>query len=84
MLFSSLTFIVFFLPAVLAITALLGRRQGETAALVFLIMASCLFYAWAYPPHLLLLGASIAVNFTIGQHERSVVARIRAETTGET
>ena len=67
MLFSSLTFIVFFLPAVLAITALLGRRQGETAALVFLIMASCLFYAWAYPPHLLLLGASIAVNFTIGQ-----------------
>ncbi|MEZ5670820.1 MAG: MBOAT family O-acyltransferase [Alphaproteobacteria bacterium] len=63
MLFSSLEFIAVFLPVALAGTALAVRLGGRAAAVAWLILASLAFYGWHHPPHLLLLGASLAINF---------------------
>lgn len=67
MLFSSLEFLLLFLPLVM-LSGLLVRRYGNDAAVVLLLLAANLFFygwfRWSYLP--LLLG-SIAVNYLIGR-----------------
>jgi len=60
MLFNSLPFVVFFL-SVLAMTRTLPRRVHGP----LLLMSSLVFYALWYPPYLLLLVATILVNFVL-------------------
>jgi alginate O-acetyltransferase complex protein AlgI len=65
MLFSSYTFVFQFLPAtVLAFAA--ARRHSPRAGIMVLAAASLFFYAAWRPVYLLLLLASIAVNFSLG------------------
>lgn len=65
MLFSSLTFLYLFLPAVLLFYYLVFRksRTGQNA---FLFLASLFFYAWGEPKFVLVMLASILVNWFIG------------------
>jgi alginate O-acetyltransferase complex protein AlgI len=62
MLFSSNYFILLFLPASLLGYQLLSRL-GRTALLTWLALASLFFYGWWNPSYLLLLVASIVLNF---------------------
>src|SRR5437899_3270465 len=65
MLFSSYTFLFQFLPAtVLAFAA--ARRHSPRAGIMVLAAASLFFYGAWRPVYLLLLLASIAINFTLG------------------
>jgi alginate O-acetyltransferase complex protein AlgI len=65
MLFSSYTFLFQFLPAtVLAFAA--ARRHSPRAGILVLAGASLFFYGAWRPVYLLLLAASVAVNFTLG------------------
>lgn len=65
MLFSSLIFIVCFLPAVLIIyfTVLRNHRKLQN---IFLLIASLAFYAWGEPKFVFLLMVSIVVNWLFG------------------
>lgn len=66
MLFNSPEFLFLFPPLTLAAFLALrsaGRLGGMLNALV---VASLVFYGAWRPPYLLLLGASMAVNFVIG------------------
>ncbi|MFN4116543.1 MAG: MBOAT family protein, partial [Inhella sp.] len=65
MLFTTSTFILFFLPVVLTGYYWLGRRSGSTAAL-WLLLASLAFYAHWMPLLTLLLMGSITLNFLLG------------------
>src|SRR6266481_4692251 len=65
MLFNSYLFIFLFLPVVLAGYFILGRL-GNLAAVIWLTLASLLFYSasnWQFVP---LLAASVAFNYVIG------------------
>ena len=65
MVFSSLVFIMIFLPAVFVgsrITGLAGKRWVN----IFLLLASLLFYAWGEPVYVLLMLLSISVNYVLG------------------
>src|SRR6202035_851914 len=65
MLFPSYTFLLQFLPAtVLAFAA--ARRHSPRAGILVLAGASLFFYGAWRPVYLLLLVASIAVNFSLG------------------
>jgi alginate O-acetyltransferase complex protein AlgI len=65
MLFSSYTFLFQFLPAtVLAFAA--ARRHSPRAGILVLAGASLFFYGAWQPVYLLLLIASVAVNFSLG------------------
>jgi len=66
MLFNSYVFLLVFLPAVLGGYAVLSKWFSRRAALAFLTLASLAYYGWWKPVYLLLIGASIAVNFTLG------------------
>ncbi len=62
MVFSSITFLFFFLPAVLLLN---GCTRGR-ASNVLLLVASLLFYAWGEGIYLLVMLASILGNFAAG------------------
>lgn len=62
MLFSSLFFLWVFLPVVLLGSRVLPRRWVNP----FLTIASLFFYAWGEPFYVLIMLASIAVNYTCG------------------
>lgn len=62
MLFASLTFLCFFLPAVLLGSRLLPLR-GQN---VLLLAASLIFYAWGGPSYLVLMLVSITINWAGG------------------
>lgn len=62
MLFSSSVFLFLFLPLVIVGNCLLKERYR----VVFLLLASWLFYAWEEPRHLSILLFSIAVNYLFG------------------
>jgi len=65
MLFSSYTFLFQFLPAtVLAFLA--ARRHSPRAGILVLAGASLFFYGAWQPVYLLLLIASVAMNFSLG------------------
>jgi alginate O-acetyltransferase complex protein AlgI len=80
MLFSSGTFIFLFLPVSLIGYQLLSRF-GRTALLSWLALASLAFYAFWNPVYLLLLAASILLNFlfshAIGSQNSTEAARSR-------
>ena len=73
MLFSSLVFILYFLPAVLLVSWLLSfnvRVQN-----IWLLIASLFFYAWGEPFFVFIMIISIAVNWLLGL----LVDRYRAD-----
>ena len=63
MLFSSMTFLWLFLPAVLIIYRLLPNLGLKNA---LLLVASLVFYAWGEPLYILLMLASIFANWLLG------------------
>ena len=63
MLFSSLIFIMVFLPVVFAGSRILHKNRYVN---VFLLLASLFFYAWGEPVYVLLMLASIIVNYFAG------------------
>src|SRR5260370_9979606 len=74
MLFSSYTFLFQFLPAtVLAFAA--ARRHSPRAGIMVLAGASLFFYGAWRPVYLLLLIASVAVNFGLGLRMRDPLCR---------
>ena len=66
MLFNSYAFLFGFLPAVLFLYFLVGRRSA-LAAIGFLALASLFFYGWWNPRYLLLLCGSVVFNFLVGR-----------------
>ncbi|MFW9257868.1 MBOAT family O-acyltransferase [Nostoc sp. CALU 546] len=66
MLFNSLEFIFLFLPTTIFIFFFLGKYGYQRLAVAWLVIASLFFYGWWNPRYLLLLLASIALNFFIG------------------
>jgi alginate O-acetyltransferase complex protein AlgI len=66
MLFNSFEFLFGFVPLTLAVFFLLGVRGAPRAALAWLVLASLFFYGWWNPIYLLLIGASILLNYAIG------------------
>ena len=79
MLFNSDIFLFVFLPAVLAGFYLLGYFKRSAAALLWLVIASLIFYGWWNPAYLGLLGLSIVVNYLAGslliKHRGSALAK---------
>lgn len=67
MLFSSLTFLLGFLPFTLLLTWLFSRNFRREVTLLLLIISSLVFYSWLYPPYLALLAGSILFNYGVGQ-----------------
>ncbi len=63
MIFSSITFLFFFLPGVLLLVFATPQRLRN----FLLLLASLLFYAWGEGIYLLALLASIFINFLCGQ-----------------
>jgi alginate O-acetyltransferase complex protein AlgI len=68
MLFNSYLYIFIFLPITLAGFFLLARIAGEMAAILWLILASFVFYGWWNPIYAPLLAASIAFNYLCGKY----------------
>jgi D-alanyl-lipoteichoic acid acyltransferase DltB (MBOAT superfamily) len=66
MLFNSYIFIFGFLPVVLAGFYILGERRRQWA-LLWLTVASLLFYAWWRPLNVLLIAPSILINYGIAR-----------------
>ncbi len=62
MLFPSFTFILGFLPITFLGYFLLGKFS-RSAARIFLLIASGIFYSWFNPSYFLILGGSIVVNY---------------------
>jgi len=65
MLFSSITFLVFFLPSVLVLYFMLPSRAYRNAVLFF---SSLIFYAWGEPKYVFLMLASVIFNYNVGLH----------------
>ena len=62
MLFSSLTFLYFFLPAVLLCYFIAPARYKNAVLLIF----SLLFYAWGEPKYVFLMAATVALGWAAG------------------
>ena len=80
MLFSSLEFLIVFLPIVLFGYFVLFRRW-RPAQNVFLLLASLVFYAWGEPKFVFVMVASILLNWLMGlladkHRERKTLARL--------
>ena len=61
MLFSSVIFICFFLPAVILINSLLSFSR--TAQNIFLFAAGLVFYAWGNPGYIFLMLISVIADY---------------------
>jgi len=68
MLFNTDIFIFLFLPTALLGFFLLGRMGNERASLLWLVSTSLFYYGWWNPIYLVLIGGSMAANYTIGQY----------------
>ena len=66
MLFNSNFFLFCFLPTVILVFHLL-KRWGYRYVIGWLVLSSLFFYGWWNPPYVLLILASITVNYTIGR-----------------
>ena len=66
MLFNSYQFIFLFLPIVLAGFFLLSRKNSEYP-IIWLVVASLFFYGWWNPVYLLLIVASMLINYSLGR-----------------
>ena len=70
MVFSSLSFLYLFLPLTLGLYALLARLEGPSSTRLrnaLLLCASLVFYAWGEPVYILLMLASILINYAAGR-----------------
>ena len=67
MLFNSYIFIFCFLPVVLIGYLLLKRISAPLWPIIWLVLASFVFYSWWQPEYVLLLALSVAVNFGFGR-----------------
>lgn len=67
MLFSSYTFLLVFLPIVLAVFYTLRARKKYSLSVSFLLAASFVFYGYWSLPHLSVLIGSIAANYALGR-----------------
>ena len=81
MLFSSITFVLGFLPLALGGLFLLGRIVGGRAALAGLLVADLVFYGWWNPRYVPLLIGSVVVNYMLGQHLLRLARRGRRRAT---
>ncbi len=63
MVFSSLYFLFFFLPAVFILSLVIPTVTGKN---LVLLLASVLFYAWGEPVYVILMLLSIAFNYVMG------------------
>lgn len=81
MLFSSHSFLFFFLPVSLAGFGLLSRYGNAKAAKLWLVLASLFFYGWWNPVYVVLILASMLFNFWLGRHLGQCV-RTGRRTTG--
>ncbi len=63
MLFSSITFLYFFLPLVLVVYGIASCKQDMTWRNLVLCVMSCLFYAWGEPVYVFLMLAQIVVVY---------------------
>ena len=63
MVFSSFTFLLLFMPAVILLTTAV---RGIRAKNIVLCLFSLLFYAWGEPIYILLMLGSILINYLIG------------------
>ena len=70
MVFSSTTFLFFFMPIALGLYFILPWRKAKN---VWLLVVSLVFYAWGEPVYVLLMLASIVGNwlFALGMGDRS-------------
>lgn len=75
MLFSSLTFLLFFLPVVVVGCHALAKQNRTQWILGFLLLASLLYYAWWKPQNTWILLASMLANYGFG---RGIAAAARA------
>ena len=73
MIFSSVIFLFYFLPIVLAAYFLLGKRCRNAV----LLIASIIFYAWGEPKLVLILGLSVVVNYLFGMALLSEATAVR-------
>ena len=78
MLFNSYVFLGAFLPLALAGFFAAGRVSTRAAG-VFLLVASLVFYGWWNPACLLLLGGSIAGNYSVGRAIGACAGRPRLQ-----
>lgn len=62
MLFSSIPFLYFFLPCVLFLYFAVPKRLKNTV----LMLVSLLFYAWGEPKYVILMAATILINYGFG------------------
>ncbi len=67
MLFNSLEYLFLFLPVSLIVFLVLALRAGIERQILWLVIASLVFYASWKPVYLLLILASIGVNFSLGR-----------------
>ncbi|MCP4953152.1 MAG: MBOAT family protein [Proteobacteria bacterium] len=67
MLFNSFTFLLLFLPLTLGLFYAARRWLSARISIALLVLASFLFYAYWNPAYLLLLLASIVVNYAFGR-----------------
>lgn len=65
MLFSSITFLYYFLPAVLFFYYVVFRNKRALQN-IFLLIASLFFYAWGEPRFVFIMCASIVINWFLG------------------
>ena len=66
MLFNSHVFLFAFLPIVLLVFHVLGKRDQTHLARLWLVAASLFFYAWWNPRYLPLIVGSVVANYAIG------------------
>lgn len=67
MLFNSRIFLFIFLPVTLILFWMINSRLGTKDSVTFLSFASLAFYGYWNPPYVLLIVASIALNFALGR-----------------
>ena len=72
MLFNAHSFIFLFLPITLLVYHLLSTRGSANYAISSLIIASLVFYGWWEPGYLVLILASVAINFGIASGLMSI------------
>ena len=65
MLFSSITFLYFFLPIVLVIYGDVSYKQDTTWKNFVLCVVSCLFYAWGEPVYVILMLAQLIIVYSL-------------------
>jgi len=66
MLFNSYEFIFIFLPITFLVFIAIARH-GREYAIIWLVLASLFFYGWWNPTYLLLILASMGINFFLGE-----------------